>query len=155
MQLKVRIACQLEQLRADPGKGSLRNVRSPNQTGMDLPTQFGIAGVVDLHPEPTFLPLQILPPIVDTAGLTIWAVVIFAAMGRFVSDPIRKFKTIAFIVLLLSFLPDVALVKWHVWGATWSYAFALMAMHLGACATCVTILTQLGAVREGSRPNLK
>jgi hypothetical protein len=114
-----------------------------------------IVVVAWLHPEPTFLPLQILPPIVDTAGLTIWAVVIFAAMGRFVSDPIRKFKTIAFIVLLLSFLPDVALVKWHVWGATWSYAFALMAMHLGAYATCVTILTQLGAVREGSRPHVK
>jgi hypothetical protein len=96
--------------------------------------------VVWLHPVPSFVPLQIMPPILDTAVLVIWAVVVFAAMVRFVSDPIRKFKAIAFIVLLLSFLPDIALVQWRVWGATWSYVFALMAMHIAAWVTCVNLL---------------
>jgi len=45
--------------------------------------------------------------------------------------------------LLLSFLPDIGLAKSHLFGATWPYAFALMAMHIPAWAVCVTMLPNL------------
>jgi hypothetical protein len=99
-----------------------------------------------LGPAPSFVPLRVLPPIVDTTALVTWAVIVFAGMVRYVSDPVRKFKTVALIVLLLSFLPDIALAKWRVWGATWTYSFALMMMHVAAWAACVTVLTRLGPV---------
>jgi hypothetical protein len=105
-----------------------------------------VVAVAMLRPAPTFIPLRILPPILDTAVLVIWAVLVFAAMLRFVSNPIRKFTAVALAVLLLSFLPDIALAKWRIWGATWSYAFALMVMHIAAGAACVLLLTRLGPV---------
>jgi hypothetical protein len=42
-------------------------------------------------------------PVVDTAALVTWAVLVFAAMLRFVCDPIRRFKSVSVVVLLLSF----------------------------------------------------
>jgi hypothetical protein len=105
-----------------------------------------VVAVAVLRPAPAFMPLRILPPILDTAVLVIWAVLVFAAMTRFVSDPLRKFKTVALAVLLLSFLPDIALAKLRLFGATWTYAAALMVMHVAAWATCVTTLTRLGPV---------
>jgi hypothetical protein len=100
--------------------------------------------VAVLQPPSTFRPLGVLPPIVDTAALVTWAVLVFIGMVRFVHDPIHRFKTLSVVVLLLSFLPDIALVKWRVWNATWGYAFALMIMHVAAWGTCVTMLTRLG-----------
>jgi uncharacterized protein DUF6069 len=102
-----------------------------------------VIGVTVLHPAPTFMPLRVLPAILDTAVLVIWAVIVFAAMTRFTSDPIRTFKSIALGVLLLSFVPDIALAKWHLWGATWTYGVVLMLMHVGAWGACVTVLTRL------------
>jgi hypothetical protein len=101
-----------------------------------------------LHPEPKFLPLALLPPIVDTAFLVTWAVLIFGVFVRFTSNPIRKFKIIAAVVLLLSFLPDLALARSHWLGATWPYVFALMSMHVAAWAVCVLMLTKLTVVNS-------
>jgi hypothetical protein len=110
-----------------------------------------------LHPAPTFVPLGVFPPILDTAILVTWAVVVFGVMLRFVSDAIRKFKMLAGAFLLLSFLPDLALLKWHVWGATLGYVLVLVLMHIGAWATCVTILTsfppRLGGSLAHSKPS--
>jgi NADH:ubiquinone oxidoreductase subunit K len=88
---------------------------------------------------------------VDTAALVTWAVLVFIGMERFVRDPIHRFKTLSVVVLLLSFLPDIALVKWRVWDATWGYAFALMIMHIAAWGTCVTVLIRLGAYQIAAR----
>lgn len=104
-----------------------------------------------LHPEPKFLPLALLPPIFDTAFLVTWAVLVFAGFVRFTSNPIRKFKITAAIVLLLSFLPDLALGRSHLFGATWPYVYALMSMHVAAWAVCVPMLTRL-TVANGSNP---
>lgn len=109
-----------------------------------------------LQPAPTFLPLAVFPPILDTAILVTWAVVVFAVMLRFVSDPIRKFKILAGAFLLLSFLPDIALLKWHVWGATLGYVLVLVLMHIGAWATCITMLTsfaRIGGSPTHSKPS--
>jgi hypothetical protein len=112
-----------------------------------------LIAVAVLQPPSTFRPLGVLPPVVDTAALVTWAVLVFAAMVRFVCDPIRRFKTLAVVVLLLSFLPDIALVKWRVWDATWGYAFALMIMHVAAGGTCVTLLIRLGLHQVAPRDN--
>ena len=109
--------------------------------------------VAVLQPPSTFRPLGVLPPIVDTAALVTWAVLVFIGMVRFVRDPIHRFKTLSVVVLLLSFLPDIALVKWRVWNATWGYAFALMIMHVAAWGTCVTMLTRLGLHQIAPRDN--
>jgi hypothetical protein len=105
-----------------------------------------VVAIAVLRPAPTFMPLRILPPILDTAVLVIWAALVFATMLRFVSDPIRKFKATALVVLLLSFLPDIALAKLRLFGATWIEAVALMVMHVAAWSICVLLLTRLGPV---------
>ena len=112
-----------------------------------------LIAVAVLHPPSTFRPLGVLSPVVDTAALVTWAVLVFAAMVRFVCDPIPRFKTVAVVVLLLSFLPDIALVKWRVWDATWTYAFALMVMHVAAWGTCVNMLIRLGLHHIAPRDN--
>ena len=112
-----------------------------------------LIAVAVLHPPSTFRPLGVLPPVVDTTALVTWAVLVFAAMIRFVWDPIPRFKTVAVVVLLLSFLPDIALVKWHVWDATWTYAFVLMVMHVAAWGTCVTMLIRCGLHHIAPRDN--
>lgn len=108
-----------------------------------------LPAVAVLHPSATFMPLRPLPPILDTAALVIWAVVIFAAMTRLVSDPIRKFKTLAKVVLLFSFVPDILLATLHWFGGTLPYALALMGMHIVAWVTCVTMLTRIAPVTKG------
>jgi hypothetical protein len=112
-----------------------------------------LIAVAVLHPPSTFRPLGVLPPVVDTAALVTWAVLVFVGMVRFVRDPIQRFKTLSVVVLLLSFLPDIALVKWRVWDATWAYAFALMIMHVAAWGTGVTMLTRLGLHQIAPRDN--
>jgi hypothetical protein len=113
--------------------------------------------VAMLHPEPTFLPLTVLPPTVDTVVFVTLAVFVFhrVAAGRglrgplwgllgtrfFTLEPVRAYRTIALRILLISFLPDIALALSH--RAAWPYAFALMTMHIAAWAVCVSMLTKL------------
>jgi len=85
--------------------------------------------VVVLRPDSKFLPLTIAPPILDTIVAVTWAVLVFAIIGRFASDPIRTYRKIAAAVLLVSFLPDIAVARlhllaelghthWHSWRCT-------------------------------------
>jgi hypothetical protein len=96
-----------------------------------------------VRPVPGFLPLTIIPAVVDTAILVTWAVLVFAAVLKYASSPVHTYKVISRFVLLVSFLPDIALAKFRTLGATWPYAFGLMAMHVAAWAVCVTMLTKL------------
>ena len=66
------------------------------------------------------------------------AAVIFAVICRFTRRPIRAFRGVAAIGLLLSFLP-IALA-----GATGSSAGTLALMHVLAAATNVGLFTRLG-----------
>jgi len=116
-----------------------------------------LVAVALLHPESTFLPLTVLPPTVETVVLVTLAVFVFhrvvsggglpghiwglLGVRLFTLEPIRAYRTIAVRVLLISFLPDIALALSH--RAAWPYAFALMAMHITAWAVCVPMLTKL------------
>lgn len=106
-----------------------------------------------LHPASSFVPLQVLPPILDTTGLVTWAVLIFAAMTRFLNNAIERFRIVALVVLLVSFLPDIALARRGWFGGTWLEAVALMAMHIAAWAVCVTMLTRSGSADPPSHPS--
>src|SRR5580692_8983021 len=88
--------------------------------------------VLMLHPGPKFLPLTLVPVIFDTTVLVTWAVLVFATVVRFASNPIRMYHRIAAGALLISFLPDIALGRSHLFGASWPFVFALIAMHIAA-----------------------
>jgi hypothetical protein len=104
-----------------------------------------IVAVALLHPPPEFTPLGWDSPIVLTAVFVTSAALVFVLVARLASNAIRTFRIIAAVVLLLSFLPDIAVGRSQTPGATWPDALALMAMHIAAWAVCVSMLTKLVA----------
>ena len=110
--------------------------------------------VLVLIPQPQFTPLGWALPAIDTAVLVAFAVLIFGAIASAASNPIRTFRRLALIILLVSFLPAIAVVRAVSWGGNWSNALALMIMHTTAWAVCVTmlpILTRKARVSVGLR----
>jgi hypothetical protein len=79
-------------------------------------------------------------PAVVTAALAAAAVLAFAIVGKASISPVRTFKRLALAVLLVSFLPNVAMA---LSGAGWSPMIALMAMHGVVWAVTVMMLTRL------------
>jgi hypothetical protein len=116
-----------------------------------------LTAVALLHPEPTFMPLTMVPAIIDTAVLVTLAVFVYhrVVSGRdlpgmligvagwrfFTLDPIPAYRLLAVRALLVSFVPDITVAFWP--RAKWPYAFVLGAMHIAAWAVCVPMLTRL------------
>jgi len=100
--------------------------------------------VVLLQPDPAFMPLTPTPPIIDTTVFVILAVLVFRKIAFLALDPVRTFRIVAGIALLISFAPDIALAIAHRF--SWPNAIALMAMHVAAWAACVPVLTRLTVV---------
>jgi len=91
---------------------------------------------------PRFAPLAVGPPIVDTTVLVAAAVIVFAVVAATARQPLRLYHRIAFVALIISFIPDLLLPgRWP--GATWPIASALMTMHVAAWWVTVTMLTRL------------
>jgi hypothetical protein len=67
-------------------------------------------------------------------------VLVFAVVAMFSSTPIRTYRKIALVVLVLSMLPD-AWLPGNVPGATWPAAIVLMVTHIAAWAPTVFLLT--------------
>jgi uncharacterized membrane protein SirB2 len=103
--------------------------------------------VVILQPPPRFLPLQWLPPIIDTVILVTGAVLVFNFVSMMSSNPVRTFRIVAASALLLSFVPGVLLAVQHSMGGGWPEAFALMSMHVAAWFVTVTMLIGLTTVK--------
>jgi hypothetical protein len=101
-----------------------------------------VVAVAVLQPNPLPLSLMWLTPIIFTAVLVTGAVLVFALVARFAPNPLRTYQIIAFVVLLLSLLPDVAYAGSGMPGANWSVAIALMVMHVVAWAICVWLLSR-------------
>ena len=80
-----------------------------------------------------------------TAGGVILAGVAFALLRRFVRDAGRVFVRLAIAALLLSWIPDVALLFINEPGATVPAVVSLMFMHAVAAAIVVTSLVKIGA----------
>jgi len=107
-----------------------------------------IIAVTILHPDVSFAPLALKPPIIDTVILATGAVLVFLAFGLWSSNPVRLYRIIAAGVLTVSLTPAVALAVRHWFGGTWPEAFALMAMHVAVWALCVTLLPVLTAAKN-------
>lgn len=98
--------------------------------------------VAALHPDPRFEPLTIGPPIMDTVIAGTIAVLVFLKVAENSVRPVRTWRRIALVVLIVSLWPDVALAQEHRFGG-WPEADALMAMHVAVWALCVTMLPAL------------
>jgi len=107
-----------------------------------------IVAVLILQPDVRFAPRTLRPPIFDTVILGTGAVLVFLALGRWSSNPVRVYRFLAAGVLAVSLTPDVALAMRHWFGGAWPEAFALMAMHVAVWALCVTLLPGLTAAKN-------
>jgi hypothetical protein len=102
-----------------------------------------VLAVALLHPSDDFAPLGWLLPILDTAVLVSIATLVFLIVALLSGNPIRSYQIIAACVLVVSFWPDIAIARSWWAGATWSYAVALMMMHVTAWAVTVNMLAKL------------
>jgi hypothetical protein len=102
-----------------------------------------LAAVSILRPNKEFMPLTPGPPVFDTVVAVGAAIVIFARIWSDSLDPTREYRSLAAKVLIISFVPDVALAVMHGFGGGWPDAFGLMAMHIAVWAICVTMLPAL------------
>ncbi len=101
-----------------------------------------IVAVSILEPS-EFAPLGWEPLIVFTAVLVTAAVLVFAVVARLATTPVRTYRRIAFVVLVLSLVPDFLLPGSGTPGATWPAVSALMVMHVAAWWVTVQMLTRL------------
>jgi hypothetical protein len=102
-----------------------------------------VLAVAILQPDPMPMALGWGAPILFTLVLVSGAVLVFALVGRFAKRPLRTYQIIAFVVLLLSLVPDVLYASAPIPGASWPNAIALMVMHVVAWAITVLMLTRL------------
>ena len=103
-----------------------------------------VIAVAILQPDPTPISLGWVMPIIFTFVLVTGAVLVFALVARFAANPLHTYQIIAFVVLLLSFLPDIGFARSPMPGANWPNAIALMVMHVVAWGICVGMLSKLG-----------
>jgi len=95
----------------------------------------GVASFPPLMPEPL-----ILFTVVGVTG----AIIVFALIARFSSWPIRLFRIFGVVALLVSFLPDIALLVTRAMPGTSVRSVAvLMFLHVVAAAITLVLLTTL------------
>jgi hypothetical protein len=102
-----------------------------------------LAAVSILQPNKNFIPLTTGIPFFDTVVAVGITIVVFARIWNDSLDPARDYRSLAAKVLIVSFVPDVAVAVTHGFGGGWPEAFALMAMHIAVWAICVTMLPAL------------
>ena len=100
-----------------------------------------------LHPDPAFTPLSVGSPVVGTIGCTMMAIYVFVGMMSY-SNPVRAWRRVSAVVLVLSFLPCVLLAISHILGGGWPEACALMTMHVVVWAICATLLPSLAITKH-------
>jgi len=87
-----------------------------------------------------FQALTLGPVVVSSIVGALGATIVFAAVGRFARRPIRLFRIIAVVVLLLSFINQVVALP----GADLQTILTLEFMHVVVAAISVGLLTTLG-----------
>jgi hypothetical protein len=83
-----------------------------------------------------------------TAGGVILAAVVYAVLRRFVRDADRVYVRLAIVTLVLSWIPDVALLFINEPGASVPAVASLMVMHAVAAAIVVASLVRIAGVRS-------
>ena len=102
-----------------------------------------VIAVAILRPDPAPMSLGWVLPTLFTFVLVSGAVLVFALVARFAKNPIRTYQIVAFVFLLISFLPDIGFARSPMPGANWPNAIALMIMHIVAWEICVSMLSKL------------
>ena len=85
-----------------------------------------------------------------TAGGVVLAGVAFAVLQRFVRDMTRVYVRLAMVALVLSWIPDLALLFINEPGATVPAVASLMVMHAVAAAIVVTLLVRIASPRRAT-----
>src|SRR5918997_4071065 len=98
-----------------------------------------------------FLPLGVGPTVFFTVVGMTGAVVVFGLILRFAQRPVRLFRRVALVVLLVSLVPDVLMLfSGSMPGTTVAGVITLMVEHVASWAVAVGVLT--GSVgEEGGR----
>jgi hypothetical protein len=78
-----------------------------------------------------------------TAVLVALAVIVFAIVASEAANPIRTYRRIALVALVLSCVPDVALGFGLIRGEGWTLAIVFILMHIAAWAVTVSMLARL------------
>lgn len=99
---------------------------------------------------PPYAPgLAMLPiSVILTLVLCTAAVIVFALVARFAKRPIRTYIIISSVFLVISFLPDLAVVSAPMPGAGWPYSITLMIMHVVAGFITVFMLIKLTEAKK-------
>ena len=95
--------------------------------------------VVAFGVPPNFQALTLSSVLVSSVVGALGATVVFAIVGRFARRPVRLFRVIAIVVLLLSFLSPVLALP----GAGLNIILTLEATHVVVAAVSVALLTTL------------
>ena len=82
-----------------------------------------------------------------TAGGLVLAGIAYAVIRRFVRDADRVYIRLAIVALVLSWIPDVALLFINEPGASVPAVASLMVMHAVAAAVVVTLLVRIAGAR--------
>jgi hypothetical protein len=100
-----------------------------------------------LRPDPAFTPLSLGSPIVATIVCTVMAIYVFVGMVSY-PNPVRTWRRVSAVVLILSFAPCVLLAISHLMGGGWPEACALMTMHVVVWASCAALLPSLATTKH-------
>ena len=100
-----------------------------------------------LHPDPAFTPLSFGSPIVATVVCTAMAIYVFVGLISY-PNPVRTWRRVSAIVLILSFAPCLLVAISHIMGGGWPEAYALMTMHVAVWVVCVTLLPSLAITKH-------
>ena len=91
-----------------------------------------------------FLPLGVGPTVLFTVWGMLGAVVAFGLILSFARRPVRLFRRVALVVLLISLVPDVLMLfSGSMPGATVAGVVTLMVEHVASWAVVVGVLTTL------------
>ena len=82
-----------------------------------------------------------------TIAAAVAAVYVFVGMVSY-PNPMRTWRRVAAVVLILSFVPNVLLAISHIMGGGWPEACTLMTMHVVVWAICVTLLPCLAITKH-------
>lgn len=101
--------------------------------------------VLELDLVTPFQALELAPVTVLTVAGVVGAVVVFALLDRWYRNPNPEFVRIALVVLVASWVPDIALLAFDE-NATLGAVFVLMILHVPPALVCIGSLT--GALQK-------
>ena len=98
---------------------------------------------------PTFVPLQLASVIPATAVAVTGALLVLALISRRSQQPVRLFRRIALLVLLVSVIPDLLLPVIGLYpGTTLPVVGMVILMHLATALLCVSMAPWLIEARD-------